>query len=162
MTEKVIEQTIYVADDGREFNHKTDCIRYDARNRLKGYFDQPGEYSGKPYLFVPRFKDFSRWVSDYLDKTTEEGFSWDIAEVYVVEAKTPGDAQRISLLCQSYDGDDKAHWPIEFRLNEKFVLAMSCSSPNMFKDEWRVTVIPLQRIIDFYQKVLDDFKEYAI
>ena len=164
MTEvkKTVVQTFYTANDGKEFTHRADCVRYEAQNYLKGYFDRPGECPEKPYLFVPRFKDFSRWVSDYLDKTTEEGFLQDIAEVYIVEARTPGDAQRISLLCQSYDGDDKAHWPVEFTLNEKFVLAMSCSSTRMFGTEWKITVIPLQQIIDFYQRVLDDFKEYAI
>ena len=36
MTEvkKTIEQTVYVANDGREFTNRTDCVRYDAQNCL--------------------------------------------------------------------------------------------------------------------------------
>ena len=147
---KIIEQTVYIASDGTEFDLEKDCVSYEAKHKLYSFEGIP------PYLPLQSIPsaavDLTKWMKDYF--CTPE---YTFVKVYKVEIKNKTDVDWLITFCESETGE--RNWtPDDFKIHKKYILVVNNLSTKMyFKQD--IYFEEYQKIIEHYQNVINNIED---
>lgn len=145
---KQVEKTVYVAQDGREFDKEKDCIRYDSNLEFKRLSEENGQIVRCIYD-----DDIKGLTEIYLDMKNINNLP-TCTELYIAQVNNDLDAQQLSAFCQSKKGDSLSHLSIEFKDGERYLICVHTTFTKMFGDDNMVFTIPYTRFREFWSDML--------
>ena len=145
---KPVEKTVYVAQDGKEFDKEKDCVRYDSNLEFKRLSEENGQIVRCVYD-----DDIKGLVEIYLDMKNINNLS-TCTELYIAQVNNDLDAQQLSAFCQSKEGNSLNHWSVEFKDGERYLICIHTTLTKMFGDDNMVFTIPYTRFREFWSDML--------
>lgn len=145
ITTKSVEKTVYIAQDGKEFEKQKDCIRYESELNFKKLVEQNGEIIKRIY------DDEIICLTDiYLDVKKIINLS-SCTELYIANINNEVDAEQVIAFCQSKEGIDCSHNILKY--GERYLICVYTNMTKMFGDENTVYIIPFIKFNKFWLKM---------
>lgn len=145
---KSVEKTVYVAQDGREFDKEKDCVRYDSNLEFDGLSEENGQIVR--YIYDDDIKGLTEI---YLDMKNTNNLSV-CTELYIAKVNNDLDARQVSAFCRSKEGNNLRHWSNEFKDGEIYLICVHTTFTKMFGDDNMVFIIPYTRFREFWSDML--------
>lgn len=147
ITTKSVEKTVYIAQDGKEFDKEKDCIRYESELNFKKLVEQNGEIIKRIY------DDEIICLTDiYLDVKKIINLS-SCTELYIVNINNEVDAEQVIAFCQSKEGKevDCSHNILKY--GERYLICVHTTMTKMFGADNTVYIIPFIEFNEFWLRM---------